>query len=569
MNEEHAWQGVDRNLTNYADPGFSKYLRRAFLASAGYDSDDLARPVVGITNTASDFNTCHREVPQLIEAIARGVHQRGGLPLVFPTMSLGEILMSPTTMLYRNLMAMETEELIRAQPMDAVVLVGGCDKTLPAQLMAAAAVDVPAISLVTGPMLTGSYQGQRLGACTDCRRYWGQYRAGELDEPQLVQVRQSLCPVAGTCMVMGTASTMACLVETLGLMVPGGATAPSVSSDRLRVAVETGRLGAALARSGRPIREILTRPALTNALIVLAALSGSTNAIIHLTAIARRAGIGLTLDDFHQVAQRVPLLVDCKPAGSGYLEDLHRAGGVPVLLKALEPLLDLSTVGVTGRTLGELLEGVEGPGTWQQTIRTLDDPLGPASSLVVLHGSLAPDGAVLKAAAAAPELLQHRGPAIVFDSPEDAAHRVDDPALGITPDHVMVLRHAGPVAAGMPEAGSMPIPRYLAAQGVRDMVRVSDGRMSGTAYGAVVLHCAPEAAVGGPLALVRDGDVIELDTRAGRLDLLVEKAELERRQQQFSLPPRPGRGWRWLYARHVQQAHLGADLDFLAPEPEV
>ncbi len=563
MSDKNTWQGVDRNLTHYADPGFSRYLRRAFLAAAGYDDADLERPVVGITNTASDYNTCHRLLPDLIEAIERGVHQAGGLPLVFPTISLGEILMSPTAMLYRNLMAMETEELIRGQPMDAVVLVGGCDKTLPAQLLAAASVDVPALSVVAGPMLAGSWQDQRLGACTDCRRYWGQYRAGELDDQQIVQVRQSLCPVSGTCMVMGTASTMACLTETLGLMVPGGATAPAVSADRLRVGLESGRLAVELAASGRTARDILTPPAFANALTVLAATSGSTNAVIHLTALARRVGVRLELDDFHRAAQQVPLLVDCKPAGGGYLEDMHRAGGVPALLKALEALLDLSTVGITGKSLGKLLEEADPPGAWQQTIRTLDDPVGPASSLVVLRGSLAPDGAVLKAAAAAPELMRHRGLAVVFDGSEDAAQRVDDPALGIAPDHVLVLRHAGPVAAGMPEAGSMPIPRYLAAQGVKDMVRVSDGRMSGTAYGTVVLHCAPEAAVGGPLGLVQDGDVIELDVADGRLDLLVDAAELERRRQFFSPPPLPERGWRRLYARHVEQAHLGADLDFL------
>ena len=544
MAGERGFEGVDGSLTNYADPGFSRFIRRAFLASAGYDGEDLDKPVVGITNTASDYNTCHRLVPDLIAAIQRGVHQAGGLPLVFPTISLGEILTSPTTMLYRNLMAMETEEMIRSQPMDAVVLVGGCDKTLPAQLMAAASTDVPALSVVTGPMLTGNWEDQRLGACTDCRRYWGSYRAGHLDETQIVDVRQSLCPVSGTCMVMGTASTMACLTETLGLMVPGGATAPAVSSDRLRIAVESGRLAVDLASSGHTFREILTPAAFANAMKVLAALSGSTNAIIHLTALAARVGVELKLDDFHRHAAGVPLLVDCKPAGSGYLEDLHRAGGLPAVLKAMESLLDTSTVGVSGRSLGDLLAAEKGPGAWQQTVRSLTEPLGPASSLVVLRGSLAPDGAVLKAAAATERLMRHRGPAVVFDGPEDVSRRIDDPALGITPDHVMVLRGAGPVAMGMPEAGSMPIPRYLAEQGVADMVRVSDGRMSGTAYGTVALHCAPEAAVGGPLAMVRDGDAIEIDAGEGRLDLCVEAAELERRRQ--ALQPREiaDRGWR-------------------------
>ena len=553
--------GIDRNLTHYADPGFSRYLRRAFLASAGYDEADLERPVVGIADTSSDYTTCHRAMPQLVEAVKRGVLEAGGLPLVFPTLSLGEILLSPTAMLYRNLMAMATEEMITAQPMDAVVLLGGCDKTLPAQLMAAASASVPAIHLVTGPMLAGDWRGERLGACTDCRRYWAQHRAGALDAEEIAAVEQNLCPTAGTCMVMGTASTMACVTEALGLMLPGAATPPAVSSQRLRLGVATGRRAVALATEGHSARDILTPAAFANALKVLAALSGSTNAVVHLLAIARRAGVDLSLDDFHTAAQQVPLLVDCKPAGTGYMEDFDKAGGVPVLLKALEPMLDLDAIGVSGQTLGTLLQDVAAPGDWQTAIRTLDAPLGPASSLVVLKGSLAPDGAVLKKATSSPHLHKHRGPAIVFEGP-DAAARVDDPALGITPEHVLVLRGAGPVALGMPEAGSMPLPKHLAAQGVEDMVRISDGRMSGTAYGTVALHVAPEAAVGGPLALVRDGDLIELDVEAGRLDLLVPEETLARRRAEWTAPATPARGWRRLYAERVLQANLGADLDF-------
>ena len=554
--------GIDRNLTHYADPGFSRYIRRAFLASAGYDEADLERPVVGIADTSSDYTTCHRAMPQLVEAVKRGVLEAGGLPLVFPTLSLGEILLSPTAMLYRNLMAMATEEMITAQPMDAVVLLGGCDKTLPAQLMASASASVPAIHLVAGPMLAGDWRGERLGACTDCRRYWAQHRAGALDAEEIAAVEQSLCPTAGTCMVMGTASTMACVTEALGLMLPGAATPPAVSGQRSRLGVATGRRAVALATEGRSARDILTPAAFANALKVLAALSGSTNAVVHLLAIARRAGVDLSLDDFHTAAQQVPLLVDCKPAGTGYMEDFDKAGGVPVLLKALEPMLDLDTVGVSGQTLGALLQNVAAPGAWQTAIRTLDAPLGPASSLVVLKGSLAPDGAVLKKATSSPHLHKHRGPAIVFEGPDDA-ERVDDPALGITPEHVLVLRGAGPVALGMPEAGSMPLPKHLAAQGVEDMVRVSDGRMSGTAYGTVALHVAPEAAVGGPLALVRDGDLIELDVEAGRLDLLVPEETLARRRAEWTAPAAPARGWRRLYAERVLQANLGADLDFM------
>ncbi len=564
----HVAGGVFGRLTSYGDPGFSRYLRRAFLASAGYDDVDLERPVVGIVDTSSDYNTCHRDMPALVDAVKRGVLEAGGLPFAFPTASLHEILISPTAMFYRNLVAMETEEMIRAYPMDAVVLLGGCDKTVPAQLMAAASANVPAISVVTGPMWTGSWRGERLGACTDCRRYWARYRAGKLTDEEIAEITESLCSTGGTCMVMGTASTMACLTEVLGMMLPGGATPPFGTGDRLRNATASGRRAVALTQGGPRPRDILTRAAFENALVTLIALGGSTNAVVHLMAIARRAGIQLGLDDFQRASERVPLLVDCKPAGSGYLEDLYRAGGVPVLLKVLAPLLDTSTVGVTGEPLGDLLAQFEEPGDWQTTVRTLEKPLGPTGSLVMLYGSLAPDGAVLKAAAATPMLFKHRGPAAVFDSTEDAAAQIDDPALELTPDHVLVLRNAGPVGAGMPESGSLPIPKYLAEQGVKDMVRVSDARMSGTAFGTCVLHCSPEAAVGGPLALVQNGDLIELDVAERRIDLLTPEEELEDRREAFALPPLPERGWARLFAQHVQQAHLGADLDFLGPGAE-
>jgi len=561
-------EGIYRNLTQYGDADFTKYLRRAFLASAGYDGEDLNRPVVGIVDTSSDYNTCHRHMPALVAAVKRGVLQAGGLPFAFPTISLHEIFTHPTTMLYRNLLAMDTEEMIRAQPMDAVVMLSGCDKTVPAQLMAAASANIPAIQVVAGPMTTGSWRGQRLGACTDCRRMWAKYRAGEINEKEIAEIEQALCSDGGTCMVMGTASTMACLVETLGMMMPGGATPPGGTGDRLRNAVAAGRRAVELAKAPITPRKVLTRKAFENALTVLAAVSGSTNAVVHLTAIAHRAGIELSLDDFHDFAQKTPLLVDCKPAGVGYLEDLHKAGGVPVLLKELSSLLHLDTVGITGKTLGELLQDVERAGDWQTTIRTLDKPLGPAGALVTLYGSLAPDGAVIKAAAAGENLMKHRGPACVFDSPEDAAARIDDPALGLTPDHVLVLRNAGPIAAGMPEAGSLPIPKYLAEQGVTDMVRIADCRMSGTAYGTIVLHVSPEAAAGGPLALVHDGDMIELDVAERRVDLLVDPATLERRGEPWQPPPPPDGGYRLLHYLYVQQAHLGADLDFSIDEAE-
>ena len=609
--------GVDGRLTDYGDAGFSSFLRRAFLASAGYDETDLARPVVAIVDTSSDYTTCHRDMPALVDAVRRGVLQGGALPLTLPTLSLGEILVTPTSMLYRNLLAMETEEALNAYPMDAAVLLGGCDKTVPAQLMAAASANVPAVSVVTGPMRTGFWRGTRLGACTDCRAHWLRYRAGELDDGELGEVQQELCPTGGTCMVMGTASTMACLAEALGMMLPGGAAAPSGSGARLRHAVAAGRRAAALARTPIRPREVLTAAAFVNAVTTLMAIGGSTNAIIHLLAIARRAGVPLTLGDFEEAAARVPLLVDCKPSGALWLEDLHRADGMPAVLAELRPLLQLDAPCVSGLTLGEQIAARYGPypraaagltvgvataradgsdghagggssssaapptsatgdqGTGSSAdargvVGTLEKPIGPPGALTVLRGSLAPDGAVLKRSAATPALLRHRGPALVFESPADVAARIDDPELPVTPGHVLVLRNSGPAAAGMPETGSLPIPRKLAAAGVRDMVRVSDARMSGTAGGTVVLHCSPEAARGGPLALVEDGDLIELDADRGRIDLLVTDQELAvRRARAPGPPPLPGRGWQRLHADHVLPAHLGADLDFLAPERPV
>nr|BFE59641.1 IlvD/Edd family dehydratase [Dactylosporangium thailandense] len=555
---------IDRSRTAYGDDGFSRYLRRAFLASAGYDDVDLDRPVIGIAVTTSSYNTCHREMPALLEAVRRGVFEAGGLPMEFPTISLGEILTSPTSMLFRNLMAMDTEEMIHALPMDAAILLGGCDKTVPAQLMAAASADKPVLLEVVGPMMTGSWRGERLGACTDCRRLWGEHRAGALDADQITEARSELVATAGTCAVMGTASTMACMTETLGMMLPGGATPGAVTGARLRHGTATGRRAVELARQGAPLpRQILTRQAFENAVKVLAALGGSTNALVHMVAVARRAGVDLSLDEFDTIGAKVPLLVDCKPSGANYMEDFHRSGGLPALLKELEPHLETSTVGVSGRPLAELLAQTRPREDWQQVIRPLSDPLGPTGALAVLAGSLAPNGAVIKTSAASPELLRHTGPAFVVEAGQDIAAILDDPDLDITPDHVLVLRGAGPVAAGMPEAGALPIPRKLARQGVRDMVRVSDARMSGTSYGTVVLHCDPEAAVGGPLAVVRNGDLIRLDVPARRLDLLVDETEIVQRMRDFTPAALPARGWRRLYAETVLPASQGADLSFL------
>lgn len=562
--------GFDRGLTSYGDAGFSRFLRGAFLASAGFDAVDRDRPVIGLADTSSGYTTCHRNMPELLDAVERGVLEAGGLPVRFPTMSLPEILLSPTSMLFRNLAALELEEQMAALPMDAVVLAGGCDKTVPAQLMAAASSDRPAVSLVVGPMQTGSWRGEPLGACTDCRRLWAEHRAGQLDEREIAEVQGELCPTAGTCMVMGTASTMACLAEALGLMPPGGATSPAPTGERLRVGTRTGRLAVDVAARGVSTRQLLSGSSFHNAAAVLAALGGSTNAVIHLLALARRCGVELTLDDLGRRAAEVPVLVDCKPAGTGYLPDFDRAGGLPALMSELRRagLLALDARVVEGGTMEERLDrlvadGSDRPRRGTSTIRPTTDPVHPPGGLRVLHGSLAPDGAVLKASAAT--IRHHEGPAVVFDSVADAEERLDDPDLPVTAESVLVLRGAGPVGAGMPEAASLPVPRWLAERGVRDMVRVSDGRMSGTAYGTVVLHVSPEAATGGPLALVRDGDRIRLDVDAGRLDLLVEPAELERRRAAWEPPAVPERGWRRLHALDVLPAHLGADLELLAP----
>jgi len=553
----------DRKLTSYGDDNFSNFLRGAFLSAAGFDRKDLSRPIIGITDLRSDFNPCHRGMPEIIEHVKRGVLQAGGLPMVFPTMSLGETLLSPTSMLFRNLAAMETEELIHSQPMDAVVLIGGCDKTVPAQMMAAAVSKVPVILEVTGPMITNSWRGERLGACTDCRRMWSKYRAGELSTSEIEDVEGSLATTSGTCMVMGTASTMASMAEALGLMLPGGATPPSPTGNRLRHATATGRRAVELAKSPILAKDILTTEAFHNAIKVLAAIGGSTNAIVHLLAIAQRAKADVTLKTFDELGSQIPLLLNLKPSGQKYMEDFDQSGGLKVLMKELESVLDLTHVGVSGKNLGEILSDVELSGNWQDVITTLQEPLGKSGALAVLYGSLAPHGAVIKTSAASENLMQHTGPAIVFESAAEAGLKLDDPNFEITADHVLVLRNSGPIGAGMPEAGSLPIPKKLALQGIKDMVRVSDARMSGTSYGTVVLHCSPESAAGGPLALVRNGDLITLDVANRRIDLLVDEEELTRRRSELKPFISAERGWIKLYQEHVTQAHLGADMDFL------
>jgi dihydroxy-acid dehydratase len=556
-------QGLGRRLTEYGDKEFALFLRRSFARSMGYSREALGKPIIGVLNTYSELNNCHRGMRELAEAVKRGVWQAGGLPLEFPTVSLGEIFLSPTSMLVRNLMAMDVEVMLRAQPLDAVVLMGGCDKTVPALLMGAASANIPSILLVAGPMLTGSVEGERVGACTDCRRFWGRYRRGEIDREKIEQAEAQLAPTTGTCGVMGTASTMACLGETLGMMLPGGASVPAVHADRLRHGEESGRQAVALASSGLTPDKILTAPAFDNALRVLQAIGGSSNAVIHLAAIAGRLGIRLDLSKLDELGRSTPVLVDLKPTGDGYMEDFHRAGGLPVVLRELRDRLNLDTLIVTGKKLGETLDGAFP--AHQTIIRPAAKPLLPEGALISLKGSLAPDGAVLKRSAATPALLESTGRAVVFTSLEDLAARVDSPDLDVKPDDILVLQNAGPKGApGMPEAGALPIPKKLA--GVKDIVRISDARMSGTAFGTVVLHVSPEAAAGGPLGLVRTGDRIELSAARRQLNLLVDSKELDRRRAERKPVAIPARGYERLYLEHVQQAHLGADFDFLRHE---
>ena len=556
--------GLARGLTNYGDADFSLYLRRTFAKQAGYSNDMTNRPVVGIAQSASGFNPCHRNFPEIIEAIKRGVIAAGGLPLDFPTISLGETFLNPTSMKYRNLMSMDVEEMIRAQPMDAVVLLGGCDKTVPAQLMGAASADVPAIQLVVGPMLPMPYQGERLGACTDCRRFWGKFRAGEITREAIDEVEGKLAATAGTCAVMGTASTMASIAEAIGMSLPGTAAIPAVHSDRLRAAEASGRRAVELAFT--PIRpsEIITERSVENALRVLLSIGGSTNALIHLTAIAGRLGIKVSLERLNTLSDETPVLVDLKPTGEHYMSDLHAAGGLGAVLRELRPLLNLDCMTVTGETLEERLAHES---TWvdRAVVRSFAEPITPQGGLVSLFGTLAPNGAILKRSAADPRLFERTGRAVVFSSLADLAERIDLPDLDVTPDDFLVLQNAGPKsAAAMPEAGYLPIPLKLARAGVKDMVRISDARMSGTAYGTIVLHVSPEAAIGGPLAVVRNGDMIRMSVATRRLDLLVDEAELQLRRA--ALPPQPAaprRGFSRLYAQSTLQAEEGCDFDFL------
>ena len=562
MTEEQ--HGLSRGLTNYGDADFSLYLRRSFAKSMGYSAEMLSRPVVGIAQSASGFNNCHRHFPELVEAVKRGVLAMGGLPLDFPTISLGEIFLSPTSMMFRNLMAMDVEEMIRAQPMDAVVLIGACDKTVPALLMGAASADVPAIQLVGGPMLPMGYRGERLGACTDCRRFWAKYRANEISRQDIEDIESNLATTTGSCAVMGTASTMAAIAEALGMSLPGTAAIPAVHADRLRAAEASGRRAVAMIKPPLRPSRIITERSVENALRVLLAIGGSSNALIHLTAIAGRVGVAVSLERLNALSDETPILVDLKPTGRHYMSDLFVGGGIGAVLRELKPMLHLDCMTVTGETLGERLSHEP---SWvdRDVIRPLADPYQKDGELVALFGSLAPGGAIVKRSAADPRLFEREGRAVVFSSLDDLAARIDAPDLDVTADDFLVLQNAGPKSGyAMPEAGYLPIPAKLARAGVKDMVRISDARMSGTAYGTVVLHVSPEAAVGGPLALVRTGDRIRLSVSGRRLDLVLGEAELAQRRAAYRpLAVRAERGYARLYLQSVLQAEMGCDFDFL------
>jgi L-arabonate dehydrase len=540
------------------------FLHRSWLKSEGFSNDSFrGRPLIGICNSWSELVNCNVHLRGLAESVKRGVIQAGGFPLEFPVMSLGESLMKPTTMLYRNLMAMDVEESIRSYPLDGVVLLTGCDKTNPASIMGAASADVPAIVLTGGPMLNGKWRGEELGSCSDCWHYHEELRAGRITERQFEEIENGMSRSNGHCMTMGTASTMACVTEALGFCLPGTAAIPAVDSRRKAAAEATGRKIVELVERGIRPSDILTHEAFENAIRALHAISGSTNAILHLIAYAGRLGVDLPLQLFDELSETTPWLVNLKPSGERLMEDFFYAGGLPAVLNEIRELLHLDALTVSGTTVEENIAGAEIVD--ESVIAPRSRPLAEGGALKVLHGSLCPDGAVIKVSAADPKLLRHEGRAVVFEDIHDLAARVDDPELDIDSSCVMVLRNGGPVGApGMPEWGHLPIPAKLLKQGVTDIVRISDARMSGTSYGAVVLHVAPESAVGGPLALVENGDLIRLDVEERRLDLLVGDAELERRRGSWQPPARKDdRGYRRLYEDRVLQANQGCDFDFL------
>jgi dihydroxy-acid dehydratase len=530
----------------------------------GLDDQDFEnKPIVGVLNTWSEMNTCHSHFRERVQEVKRGVLQAGGFPVEIPVMSLGEMLMKPTTMLYRNLLAMETEEVLRCHPIDAAVLMGGCDKTVPAMLMGALSADIPSVFLPAGPMLNAHWRDTTLGSGTDAWKYWAERCAGNLCDGEWKEIENCIARSAGTCMTMGTASTMACIAEALGMTLPGASSIPAVVAEHSRLAVATGRLAVELAWTDRKPSRLLSAGSFINAMITQLAIGGSTNAIVHLIAMAGRAGLKVSLDDFDAWSRKVPVLANIRPSGKYLMEDFHRAGGLRALWSGLQGLLDTSAKQVDGRTLADSI--AQSKRIDPDVIRTPSDPIVEQGGTCVLRGNLAPNGCVIKASASTARLLQHRGPAVVFENYPDLKKRIHDPDLPVTADSVLVLKDAGPLGApGFPEWGMLPIPEKLLKAGVRDMVRISDARMSGTSYGTCVLHVSPESRLGGPLAWVQTGDIIELDVPARRISLLVSEEILSQRKEHWRpAPEHASRGYTWLYTKHVTQADRGCDFDFL------
>ena len=560
-------KGLEKNLSDYGDKDFSNFIRRSFAKSMGYSNKSLDKPIVGICYTESGYNNCHRNFPEMLEAVKRGVHASGALPIVFPVISLGETFLNPTSMMYRNLMSMCVEEMILAQPMDSVILMGGCDKTVPALLMGAFSANIPSCLLVSGPMMTGRHKGERLGACTDCRRFWAKYRSNEIDKNEINLIEDKLATTSGTCAIMGTASTMAIIADVLGIMVPNTSSIPAVHSDRLRASEDTGILAANLGLNKDILPEkIVTKKSIENALRVLLAISGSTNAIIHLTAIARRIGINISLDEFNRISEETPVIVNLKPVGEGYMEDFNASGGLNSVLLELKNKLHLDTIDITGQTLKQRLKKINNSYIDRKIIFSKSKPVNKKGGLIALFGSLAPEGAILKRAAASKKLFEHKGRAVVFSSLNDLAKRIDDPNLDVKKDDILVLQNAGPSSnSGMPEAGYLPIPKKLAKKGIKDMIRISDARMSGSAFGTIILHVTPESNKLGPLAVVQNGDYIKLSVKNNSLNLLISEKEMKNRMSKISKNKKVvyERGYKSLYQKNVLPATLGCDFNFL------
>lgn len=555
-----------RSHKSYGKADKDGFIHRSWLKSQGLPDNVFdGRPVVGICNTWSELTPCNAHLREVADHVKRGVWEAGGLPLEFPAMSLGETQMRPTAMLFRNLLAMEVEESIRGNPIDGVVLLGGCDKTTPGQLMGAASVNLPTIVVSSGPMLNGKFRGRDIGSGTDVWKFSEDVRAGDMSIDSFMQAESGMSRTPGTCMTMGSASSMACVVEVMGLSLPYNATFPAVDAGRRALAHRTGRVMVDMIDRDARLSTILSRESFENAIRTLAAIGGSTNAVIHLIALAGRLGIELDLEDFDKLSRGVPLLVDLQPSGQHLMEDFHYAGGLPAALKNISDLLHLDTKTVTGGSLADSIEVAAGYN--DEVIRPLDNPVKETSGVWILRGNLCPDGAVVKPSAASPELMTHKGPALVFDTIEDLKARIDDPDLDVTKDTVLILRGCGPKGyPGMAEVANMPLPQKLLEKGIRDMVRISDARMSGTAFGTVILHVCPESEAGGPLALVETGDMIDLDCHGGTLNVLVSEEELSNRREKYEAQPKGSkheRGYYKLYTDHVLQADQGCDLDFL------